>query len=139
METIITILITIYLLKTILIDTNYQSNQTPYFYLREITWLKSSETGWGNGYIVITDRNHPLFGQSENGTYDEDGNYDWSSRLDELRVHGGITYSDYQEDRKGWVIGFDCAHWNDNPRQHNKEWLFKHTQQLLEQVNNYKD
>jgi hypothetical protein len=132
MEVIIIILIVFYLLYVILIDTNYQSTQTPYFYLKEITWLKACETGWGNGYIVILDKTHPLFGQSENGTCDENGNYDWDSKLDKLKVHGGITYSDYHEDKKGWVIGFDCAHFGDNPRKHNKEWLFKHTQQLLE-------
>lgn len=29
-------------------------------------------------------------------------------------VHGGVTYSNYLQDKNSWWIGFDCAHWDDN-------------------------
>jgi hypothetical protein len=49
------------------------------------------------GYITLTPDN-TLYGIG----YDD---------LD-LRVHGGLTYNSYDED-KNWVIGFDCAHHGD--------------------------
>jgi hypothetical protein len=33
---------------------------------------------------------------------------------DRLLVHGGITYESYSEDKKFFVLGFDCAHYCDS-------------------------
>ncbi len=52
------------------------------------------------GYVTIPS-GHPLHGRS----YTEDG-------YPNLEVHGGITYSGFNED-KHWEIGFDCGHWQD--------------------------
>lgn len=55
--------------------------------------------GWGNGYVGLPHW-HPLF----NIHYDE---------IEDIYVHGGLTYSDYYDDTKNlWVIGFDTNHYN---------------------------
>lgn len=63
-----------------------------------------------NGYVLIRDPNHPLFGKG----WDE---------LEDLEVHGGVTYAasdlkthDKQslgDDKPCWWIGFDTAHYGD--------------------------
>jgi len=53
------------------------------------------------GYVLLP-KNHRLFEKEY-----------FCEELEDLDVHGGITYSDYSEDKKYWVIGFDCAHFGD--------------------------
>lgn len=36
--------------------------------------------------------------------------------FDKLIVHSGITYNQTSEDNKFYILGFDCAHYNDSPR-----------------------
>lgn len=36
--------------------------------------------------------------------------------FDKLKVHGGITYNQTSKDNKFYIIGFDCAHYNDSPK-----------------------
>lgn len=31
----------------------------------------------------------------------------------DVNVHGGLTYSEYSKDKKGYWLGFDCAHLGD--------------------------
>jgi hypothetical protein len=67
--------------------------------------------GWGNGYIGVPS-DHPWFGVD----YDE-----IHAAHDDLRVHGGLTYSDHYncgekcEDKNYWWVGFDTAHECDGP------------------------
>ena len=78
-------------------------------FVKKITWLPGIEHGWGNGYVILPEE-HPYYGKE----YD-DINVD---------VHGGLTFSesakdlDWPEidakDKKGWVIGFDTAHYGDS-------------------------
>ena len=139
MQTLILLIVAMWALYTAYSTQNYQGNQTPYYYMLEITWLPKDMCGWGNGYVVILDQSHPLFGEHYMGHQNEDGSYDWDSKLDHLYVHGGITFSEYDEQRRGWVIGFDSAHWQDNQDNRSKEWCIEHTKELLKQVNNFKD
>jgi hypothetical protein len=62
------------------------------------------------GYVGI-DKEHPLFEK------------DYScgcAMLDDISVHGGITFSDggyksnYPIESDLWWFGFDCAHWQDS-------------------------
>jgi hypothetical protein len=55
--------------------------------------------GYRCGYIEV-DRSHPWYGKSRD-------------ELDFICVHGGVTFSDFDED-SSW-FGFDCAHFNDAP------------------------
>ncbi len=138
MEILILTIVAMYALYVAYSTQNYQGSQTPYYFLREIDWLPSDMCGWGNGYVVILDRSHPLFGEHYMGKANEETGYDFRSKLDHLDVHGGITYSEYDEKRCGWVIGFDSAHWMDNKENRPKEWCIQETEDLLKQVNEFK-
>jgi len=45
-------------------------------FIREITWLGSIETGWGNGYVAVP-KEHPLYGKDYNNI--------------DIDIHGGLT------------------------------------------------
>lgn len=61
--------------------------------------------GWGNGYICLPEW-HPWF----NVEYDE---------ID-VDIHGGLTFSSYDEDEDLWVIGFDTGHSHSASYDYNK-------------------
>jgi len=79
--------------------------------------------GWGNGYVKIPE-DHPLHGQS----------YVDSNEINSLDVPGGVTYTDYDSEDGGWVIGFDTAHAYNNPITHNKFFVMRETTNLLLQL-----
>lgn len=79
-------------------------------FVKKNTWMQGRNTGWGNGYVVIP-KGHKCHGKD----YDD---------ID-VEVHGGLTFSDaaddikdwpeiIEEDKGGWVIGFDTAHYDDD-------------------------
>lgn len=92
-----------------------------------ITWLSGLEHGWGNGYVAVSE-DHPWF----NKDYD-------SINVD---IHGGLTFAGFPNDgmpkdvEDMWVVGFDCAHFNDNSTTCPKEYVEAETQRLLEQAEN---
>lgn len=100
--------------------------------LREITWVGSMETGWGNGYVVLP-KGHKYHGKH----YDD---------ID-VDIHGGLTFSEEvneeilehwgslltKEDIGCWIIGFDCAHYGDNLITCPKEYVQAEADRLLEQ------
>lgn len=53
------------------------------------------------GYVRIP-KGHPFYGIATCDTYD-------------ITVHGGITFSESDEDKFWWWIGFDCNHYSDAP------------------------
>lgn len=81
--------------------------------IKQITWLAGCVTGWGNGYVKLP-KGHPWYGKD----YDDI----------KVSVHGGLTYS--RQEGKYWVIGFDCAHFNDTPATCPKEYVEKETESL---------
>jgi hypothetical protein len=102
-------------------------------FVKQNTWLKFSPHGWGNGYVVIP-KGHPLHGVD----YTE---------ID-VDVHGGLTFSDFAKDldwpeipkgcKTGWVVGFDTAHYDDSLARWSKESVMTETENLKEQLINYK-
>lgn len=107
-------------------------------FVKEISWLKLSETGWGNGYVVIP-KNHPL-----HGVYYDDIDID---------IHGGLTFSEEVTDKLvkafetsdlttddvgKWIIGFDCAHYGDTISSCPKQYVESETKRLLNFVKKYK-
>ena len=105
--------------------------------IRKNTWTPPFfPHGWGNGYVVIADKNHPDYGKDYMTLH-----YD---------VHGGITFGEVM-DRKRYfeffgeelpegidevyVIGFDTAHWGDNEITWNKDAVIDETIWLASQVN----
>lgn len=104
-------------------------------FIKQITWLVTTEHGWGNGYVLIP-KGHKLHGVDYNNI--------------NVNVHGGLTFAklakecvDYfniePEDIEGWLIGFDTAHSNDTIEDWSKERVEEETNKLKEQLENYKD
>ena len=92
-----------------------------------ITW-----GGWGNGYVAVMP-DHPLYEVDYN-----DVNVD---------VHGGLTYSGYADNLRGfdnqmppksWVFGFDTLHTGDDMTQWpDKASVLAEAKRLQEQIDNY--
>lgn len=92
------------------------------------------EMGWGNGYVLIPS-DHPYYGL----------HYDQIP----LSVHGGLTYSDAAndspsqvadwpeftlEEKEGWVVGFDTAHYDDSLAKWPKEKVMEEAENLKRQL-----
>ena len=81
--------------------------------------------GWGNGYAIIPP-GHPLYG---------------AESLD-IEVHGPITLYAWardfnipeisEEDKDGFVIGFNCQHYCDTPESCPKEYVEERAKELAE-------
>jgi len=107
------------------------------------TWLNFSETGWGNGYVLIP-KDHPLYGMGYS-------NIEVDCLDDFVYIHGGITfssivdedllksYSDYlnEGDIGKHMIGFDTAHAGDNAQKHDYEFVKQETQRLHDLLLHY--
>ena len=89
-----------------------------------ITWLPMMTTGYGCGYIGV-----PV----EHPWYDKD-----YSQLEYVSVHGGLTYSDFnvaKEPPDGyWWIGFDTAHYGDDPDNCDERYCQNQIEQLKQQA-----
>lgn len=84
------------------------------------TVLKHS--GWGNGYVMV-DPTHPLYGM----------HYDDIS-YNQIKVHGGLTYSTKDSESEGWVFGFHTSNWDDRIEQWPKEVVIEETKRLMAQL-----
>lgn len=87
--------------------------------------------GWGNGYVILPE-SHPCFGKD----FDD---------IDVL-VHGGLTFSEMVNEKLCnhfglphhyigfWMVGFDTAHFGDNPEICDKNFVEGETERLREQL-----
>lgn len=100
-------------------------------FVKPITWLPG---GWGNGYVVIPE-GHELHGLD----------YDTIHEKIELDVHGDLTFSESAdnlewseikpEDKGGWVVGFDTAHFgDDHVRWPDEESVMVEAERLKDQL-----
>ena len=104
------------------------------------------EYGWGNGYVLIP-KGHPFYGVHYDEIYD----------ISDIRVHGGLTYSDifesedfprwskdleicgdvtldnYENLNNYWMIGFDTNHHGDSLSTCPKNYVLGEAESLLEQ------
>ena len=101
-------------------------------FVKQITWLAGCSTGWGNGYVVIP-KGHPLHGEDYENI--------------DVDVHGGLTFADaadnldwpelIDEDKGGWVVGFDTAHLGDDLNKWpNAETVLGEAERLKSQLEN---
>lgn len=60
---------------------------------------RSDVTGALCGYVCVN-RSHPYHGKSH-------------IEIDDIDIHGGLTYSELCSDTGQWILGFDCAHADD--------------------------
>lgn len=72
---------------------------------------------WWCGYVEIP-KDHKLEGVE----YDD---------ID-IQCHGGLTYSRHEGDK--WVIGFDCNHYEDNPIEHDEDYVKMECHKIIDQL-----
>ena len=85
--------------------------------------------GWGCGYVIVN-QNHPAFGREY---------------LENVDVHGGITYSRELNDEKfngiyvrhGWVFGFDTGNYDGSRTCWTKRQVIAETLSLAKQLEKY--
>ena len=109
--------------------------------VRENTWLNNEfcPHGWGNGYVLIP-KGHPLHGKE----------YDFINQF--VHIHGGLTFAEKIEakhldtwpqltadDVGKWMVGFDTCHFDDTIQKWPKERVIEHTEELKNQLLNYKE
>jgi len=99
----------------------------PFIELKEIdnkTVLIYDETGefvfhgWGNGYVHLPP-GHKWYGKNHDKI--------------PVEVHGGLTYSEWDEEKICWVIGFDTNHSGDTLEKWPREAVLEETERLLQQ------
>lgn len=121
----------LYLIKHIYTDIN----ETNYF--REIFEGTDIANDWYNGYVILP-KEHELVDKFY-GDFEEE--YD-------LKVHGGITFSDYLSKiidleeiglENRYTLGFDCNHIGDSPINCNRNYVENECQALIRQLINLDD
>jgi len=83
-------------------------------------YINRTELGTLCGYVVIDDKDNDLFGKHYTDT-------------SFIKVHGGITYSDFDND-DNWVFGFDCAHIYDRIPAFDNDYFSKKIYRDMEYV-----
>lgn len=81
-------------------------------FAKVMSHLVGLSTGWGNGYVVIP-KGHPLHGKYyDDLSVDIHGGLTFSGNVDELNKKDWPEIID--QDKGGWVVGFDTAHSGDD-------------------------
>lgn len=104
----------IYLIKNSLHDIKIDTNLGKWKVFMDLPG------GWGNGYVGIP-KWHPFYKK------------DYSELNKYINIHGGLTFSDFNEDKSLWVIGFDTNHYNDNMYNFPYDFVLNETKYLREQ------
>lgn len=73
------------------------------------------------GYVGVKD-DHPFF------------NKHYNDLPGDIQVHGGITFSDYWNEKDIWWIGFDCAHYDDRVNPKGIEFIKEQCALLAKQI-----
>lgn len=111
--------------------------------LRANSWLHAMiEKGWGNGYVIIPE-GHPLHGLDYDSIpVDVHGGLTWSCSGEEFKelisAGGGTEEELTEEDLKGWVVGFDTAHYGDSMEKWPQEAVYEEAENLAKQLEEYK-
>lgn len=76
---------------------------------------------WYCGYVVIPEYS-PLY------------EADYQDLEDDIRVHGGLTFSGRIEGVDGYLLGFDCNHAWDDPHVQDEKYTLKECKSLADQL-----
>ena len=76
---------------------------------------------WYCGYVQIP-KDNPFYGM------------DYELLEPFISVHGGLTFSGEIEEIDGYLIGFDCAHADDNPINQNENYTLNECLELVDQL-----
>ena len=100
------------------------------------------EYGWGIGYVLLP-YNHPFWGKDyDDISIDVHGGLTFGGKFDFERFEkwlgnrqffGDVNLKNYKRFDNYWMIGFDTAHYGDNPSDQSKDFVLKETNYLLEQ------
>lgn len=88
------------------------------YIVKKLQGTSSLQNHWFNGYVEIP-KGHKLY----NVHYED---------LYSLEVHGGLTFSRMVDD-KYW-LGFDTAHYGDNPIKCDEVYVEKELESLIDQI-----
>lgn len=59
---------------------------------------------------------------------------EYSELLEELSVHGGVSFVGYLDGIDGFLIGFDCNHAYDNPWEQDTIYVINECMSLIKQI-----
>lgn len=122
-----------------------------YALIRNMTISRQMNTGTHNGYVLIPE-DHPLYGKNtdtinEELLYGVHGGVTWAeshlkskqiiAESEVLTISDGLDKHELNEDcfaNKYWVVGFDTAHYGDNPNNWNKTAVTAETEKLFIQL-----
>ena len=51
-----------------------------------------------------------------------------------LEVHGGITFADVLSEDGEFALGFDCAHFRDNPFDNDERYVCEECKNLIQEI-----
>lgn len=84
--------------------------------------IGGSYRNWYTGYVIIP-KGHKFYRADDT---DED--------VMNLEVHGGITFADVLPEAKEFALGFDCAHFRDNPFDNDERYVCAECKDLIQQI-----
>lgn len=76
---------------------------------------------WYCGYVVIP-KDSRFYG------------IDYRDIENKFDVHGGLTFSGEIDGIDGYLLGFDCAHFEDNPYEQDEEYTLAECKRLVDQI-----
>lgn len=140
METIILIILGLITLIHITTSVNFQENQEyMYYFSKEVDWSKSY--GTHNGYVCIP-KSSKLYGRLYwDMNFNEDGDRiidHIQEQLENVKIHGGLTYSGDIRGNNTFVFGFDTQHYSDTQEEQNEEYVLKECDLLIKQLEKIK-
>lgn len=107
-------------------------------FIKKNTWLPMMETGWGNGYVVIPE-GHKLNGiDYDELPFDAHGGLTFATRVSDLKKENWTGLPEDCNDND-WIIGFDTSHYQDNSVNWSKDAVQAETNNLLQQVIDWKE
>lgn len=111
-------------LETIIIQSTFKLRLIENFLRKNSIYKFASDNiigGWGSGYVCLPNW-HPWYGKDYEELYDT-----------EISVHGGLTYTDYDDIEDLWVIGFDTNHYSDDLLNCSLKFVTEETKRLEQQ------
>lgn len=91
-------------------------------YIRHISDILTLRfpNGYYCGYVDLP-FTHPFYGEDYRD-------------LDELEVHGGLTFSGYLDFSDEYLLGFDCGHGGDDIKVQNEDYTLAECKKLIDQL-----
>ena len=89
--------------------------------------IDGSYRNWYTGYVIIP-KGHKFY---EADDMDED--------VMDLEVHGGITFADVLPEVGEFALGFDCAHFRDNPFDNDDRYVSEECKNLIKEIKEKED